>query len=63
MQYPKPNFDIFFCSVTVCIEQSYAGINLTDYPPPSTPGFLHQNVCPAPGLLHNRKCLGGWANK
>ena len=23
IQYPKPDFDFFFCSVTVCIEQSY----------------------------------------
>ena len=26
--------------------------------PPSTPGFLHRNVCLAPGLLCNRKCSG-----
>ena len=25
---------------------------------PGTQGLLHQNVCPAPGLLHSRKCLG-----
>ena len=37
----------------------YAGINLTGYHPPlGTLGLLHQNVCPALGLLHNRKCLG-----
>ena len=36
-----------------------AGITLTGYhPAPGTPGLLHRNVCPAPGLLHNRKCLG-----
>ena len=23
-----------------------------------TPGLLHRNVCPAPVLLHNRKCPG-----
>ena len=39
---------------------TYAGINLTGYhPPPGTPGLLHRNVCPAPGLLHNRKSPGG----
>ena len=27
-------------------------------PPPDTMGLLHQNVCPAPGLLNNRKCPG-----
>ena len=29
-------------------------------PPPSldTPGLLHRNVCPAPGLLHSRKYSG-----
>ena len=26
--------------------------------PPGTPRLLHQNVCPAPGLLQNRKCPG-----
>ena len=36
----------------------YAGINLAGYHPPDTPGLLYQNVCPAPGLLHNRKCSG-----
>ena len=27
--------------------------------PPGTPGLLHRNVCPAPGLSHNRQCPGG----
>ena len=31
--------------------------------PPGTLGLLHQKVCSAPGLLHNRKCLGGGVNK
>ena len=37
-----------------------AGSNLTGYHPPlpGTLWLLHQNVCPAPGLLHNRKCPG-----
>ena len=35
---------------------SNAGINLTGYH--LTTGLLHRNVCPAPGLLHNRKCQG-----
>ena len=26
--------------------------------PPGIPGLLHQNVCPSPGLLHNRKFPG-----
>ena len=37
---------------------SNAGINLTGYHPPGHPGAFAPNVCPAPGLLHNRKCPG-----
>ena len=39
-------------------EITNAGIDLTGYHPPGTLGLLHRNVCPAPGLLHNRQCLG-----
>ena len=37
---------------------AYAGINLTGYHPPGTPGLLQRNVCPALRLLHNSKCPG-----
>ena len=41
------------------MDRDNAGINLTGYhTSPGTPGLLHKNVCPALGLLQNRKCLG-----
>ena len=52
---------------TICIylvfsgkipHKNYAGINLTGYHPPGTQRLAHQNVCPAPGLLHNRNFPG-----
>ena len=42
----------------IILTKSNAGINLTGYHPPGTLGLLHQNVCPAPEVLHNRKCPG-----
>ena len=43
-------------SLLISSLQGNAGINLTGYHPPGNPRLLHQNVCSAPGLLHNRKC-------
>ena len=43
--------------MTRAFRKCNAGINLTGYHPPGTPGLLHQNLCPAPGILH-KKFLG-----
>ena len=40
------------------MNKTNAGINFGLLTSPGNHWLLHRNVCPVPGLLHNRKCPG-----